>query len=178
MFCSVLHIRSTPALEFRPGDEIRVHCVYASLSRTATTYYGQATSDEMCFGIVTYYPAVPKFTYCGQWRTVDECSNDAGYVCDLKKANALWEVLQYTCAQGCSCACRETLKHVNTTGCMSGDAGQYLLKWYRELQQVIDLQHLCATVGPTSHQLALQPLWPLHSSAALLAISYLVIHFM
>jgi len=173
----VLDIRRTPAFEFRPGDEIRVHCIYQSLTRSDTTYYGEATSDEMCFGFLTYYPAVPKFTYCGQWRTVDECSNEAGFICDLEKADPLWETLEYTCADGCSCACIESLKHLNTTGCMRGDALKYMLRWYPELQQVADLQKACAGVDPvTSHQLPLKPLL-LVRSVALLAASYLVIRF-
>jgi len=174
-----------PAFELRPGDEIRVHCVYQSLSRTETTYYGEATSDEMCFGMFAYYPAVENFTYCGQWRTVDECTNEDGYVCDLAMADPLWKALEYTCAGGCSCACKEVLYHVNTTGCMSGDAGEYLLKWYPELQQVVDLQNWCASeervtpasTTPASHQQTLEPCRRLRS-AALLVATYLAYRFL
>jgi len=141
-------IRRTPAFEVRPRDEIRVHCIYESMTRTTTTYYGEATADEMCFGFLSYYPAVPKFTYCGQWRSVDECSNEAGYICDFEKAEPLWGTLEYVCAKGCSSACIEVLNHVNTTGCMSGDAGKYLLESYPELQQVVYLQQLCDPDSP------------------------------
>ena len=77
-------IRQTPAFELQPGDEIRVECVYESLTRNETTFYGDGTSDEMCFGIMSYYPAVSEFTYCGQWRQIDECSNEDGYICDFQ----------------------------------------------------------------------------------------------
>jgi len=176
LICAAYDIRLTPAFELRPGDEIRVHCVYQSLKRTDTTSYGQATSDEMCFGFFSYYPAVSEFTYCGQWRTVDECSNEAGYICDLEKADPLWNTLEYMCADGCSCGCVEALKHVNTTGCMTGDAGKYLQDWYPELLHVAALQKHCVVDQPVaSNQAALQPFWPI-CSAALFATS-LVIRF-
>jgi len=62
---------------------------------------------------------------------------------------------------------------------MSGDAGEYLLMWYPELQHVVDLRKGClaaATDQPTgaSQQPTLKPFWPLHS-VAFLATSYLVI---
>ena len=172
-------VRMSPAFELRAGDEIRMHCVYQSLTRTDTTFYGEATSDEMCFGLLMYYPAVSEFTYCGQWRAVDECSNEAGgYICDFEKADPLWDTLQYLCAGGCSSGCVEALKHLNTTGCMSGDAGEYLLHWYPELQHVVNLQRRCVVkhpVKPVSNQAALQPFWSI-CSTAFLATS-LVIRF-
>jgi len=161
----------SPAFELLPGDEIAVRCEFQSLTQTQTTYYGEATSDEMCFGIMAYYPAVPKFTYCGQWRTVGECSNEAAYVCDLEQANVLWSALEYVCADAsCSDACTETLRLLIATGCMSDDAGKYLLSWYPELQQVYDLQNFCA-IKATSRGPGCQPSWSF-STAVLIVTSY------
>lgn len=48
-----------------PGDEIVNHCIYDSTSRKGTTYGGPATSDEMCWDTIVYYPKLPSgFDYC------------------------------------------------------------------------------------------------------------------
>uniref|UniRef100_A0A2C9K6P8 DOMON domain-containing protein n=1 Tax=Biomphalaria glabrata TaxID=6526 RepID=A0A2C9K6P8_BIOGL len=39
-----------------PGDEIVTRCVYNTESSNDYVYYGDATSDEMCYGYLTMYP--------------------------------------------------------------------------------------------------------------------------
>ena len=169
----MLDVRRTPALEVRPGDEIRVQCVYQSLTRTETTFYGPTKSDEMCAGMLAYYPAVPTFTYCGQWRTVDYCTNTAGHKCNFSAADPLWNAVEPSCVNGCSDACIEKLKDLNSTRCLTGDTGKYLQPWFPQLPQIVDLQKRCFA---TSNQLALKAFWPLHP-VALIATNYLVMHF-
>lgn len=49
-----------------PGDAIINHCIYDSTSRTETTNGGPATSDEMCWNTMLYYPREnANFDYCG-----------------------------------------------------------------------------------------------------------------
>ncbi|KAH9503104.1 hypothetical protein Btru_069965 [Bulinus truncatus] len=38
------------------GDELVTTCTYDTTSRVHSTLWGEATSDEMCFGFLTYYP--------------------------------------------------------------------------------------------------------------------------
>ena len=45
-----------PPVEFLPGDELRTHCHFQSMTRTEPTYYGSNSVDEMCYGMITYYP--------------------------------------------------------------------------------------------------------------------------
>ena len=45
-----------PPVVLQPNDELRTTCIYDTTSRTKTTYYGDGTYDEMCFGFVSYYP--------------------------------------------------------------------------------------------------------------------------
>ena len=45
-----------PPVMLYPGDEIRTKCIYDTTKRTTTTYYGDGTFDEMCFGFIHYYP--------------------------------------------------------------------------------------------------------------------------
>nr|KAG5700456.1 hypothetical protein BaRGS_013943 [Batillaria attramentaria] len=57
-----------------PGDEVRVHCEYSSLSRGGSTMWGEGTNDEMCYVIVSYYPAESFSGFCNQWKNIDKCS--------------------------------------------------------------------------------------------------------
>ncbi|GEM_PF-1580415 len=52
-------------VEIQPGDEVQVHCTYDSTSRSEPTYGGPATSDEMCWHQILYYPITSKSSeYC------------------------------------------------------------------------------------------------------------------
>jgi len=62
-----------PAIEFLPGDEMKTVCGFNSMAKTEITYYGEATSDEMCFGFFDYYPAERKFDTCVSYKEMDEC---------------------------------------------------------------------------------------------------------
>jgi len=84
----------TPALyefgtpiELKPGDAIEVKCVYDSTHRTSTTYYGEATSDEMCFAFLAYYPLIDDLGFCGQLKIVDLCPKKYKYepvgICEI-----------------------------------------------------------------------------------------------
>jgi len=44
-------------VEVRPGDDMSIRCVYTTVSRPTTTYFGDGSTEEMCYGILTYYPA-------------------------------------------------------------------------------------------------------------------------
>ena len=47
------------------GDDVlRANCVYNSLERTAYTYGGDETNNEMCINFLVYYPEVPKLKRC------------------------------------------------------------------------------------------------------------------
>ncbi|XP_055862928.1 dopamine beta-hydroxylase-like isoform X2 [Biomphalaria glabrata] len=39
-----------------PGDQVITNCTYSTLDRNSTTYFGLAASDEMCFGVLFFYP--------------------------------------------------------------------------------------------------------------------------
>ena len=45
-----------PAVDLRPGDVLKTTCVFDSTKRQKTTYMGEGTYDEMCFGFLRYYP--------------------------------------------------------------------------------------------------------------------------
>ncbi|CAG2210324.1 unnamed protein product [Mytilus edulis] len=63
------------AVQVLPGDEIVTTCKFKSLSRPKTTFYGDATSDEMCFGFLAFYPAANMpFSTCTAWKDISMCN--------------------------------------------------------------------------------------------------------
>jgi dopamine beta-monooxygenase len=76
--------------ELKPGYEIEVKCVYDSTKRTTTTKYGEATSDEMCFGFIAYYPLVENLGFCGQMDSLPICPTKIGVgPCEISKIREL-----------------------------------------------------------------------------------------
>ena len=67
----------------KPGDELKTSCTYQSLSRGQTTPYGEGSFEEMCFVLVTYFPAenISADTSCVQWKDMDFC-DDFSQMCD------------------------------------------------------------------------------------------------
>ncbi|CAH1796343.1 unnamed protein product [Owenia fusiformis] len=63
-----------PPKEFLPGDEIFISCTFDSRSRKETTYYGDDTSAEMCYGFFQYYPVNDNLTAIVQYKNVDICA--------------------------------------------------------------------------------------------------------
>lgn len=47
----------------QPGDEITVHCHYDTTSSTKNVAFGEATTDEMCYSAILYYPLQRRSTY-------------------------------------------------------------------------------------------------------------------
>ena len=50
-------MRDVPrAVRARATDEIRTTCSYDTTSATSTTYGGEASYNEMCYGFLFFYP--------------------------------------------------------------------------------------------------------------------------
>jgi len=47
---------SSVSLTISPGDQINTHCVYDTSKRTSPVYFGQSSSNEMCFNFLFFYP--------------------------------------------------------------------------------------------------------------------------
>lgn len=57
-----------------PGDEVLTTCVFNSMTTNATTYFGDATSDEMCFALLSFYPIQNmRDPFCTSWKTIPQC---------------------------------------------------------------------------------------------------------
>eukprot|EP01113_Clastostelium_recurvatum_P047859 TRINITY_DN85_c0_g2_i1.p1 TRINITY_DN85_c0_g2~~TRINITY_DN85_c0_g2_i1.p1 ORF type:complete len:635 (-),score=137.14 TRINITY_DN85_c0_g2_i1:138-2042(-) len=51
--------------KIKRGDRINSHCVWDSRGRSEATQMGEDSNEEMCFEVLFYYPAIPKFNFCG-----------------------------------------------------------------------------------------------------------------
>ncbi|CAH1778939.1 unnamed protein product [Owenia fusiformis] len=71
----VMRTYETP-FELRERDEGLLTCNYNSMSKNSTTYWGDATSDEMCYAFVRYYPFNENMKYITNQGTRDACAVD------------------------------------------------------------------------------------------------------
>eukprot|EP00795_Rhopilema_esculentum_P007433 gene7433-13194_t len=85
-----------PPVQFLPGDELRTTCTYDTTKRQKTTYYGDGTYDEMCFGFFDYYPKIPRtrqrlciayerYTFCDMKVGNVSLHNHKFGTCDFKE---------------------------------------------------------------------------------------------
>lgn len=82
-------------IEFQPGDELKTVCGFSSLSKNDITYTGDATSDEMCYGFLTYYPAEAKFDTCVSYENLHECAASDFYEKTRRSAGQHWAANGY-----------------------------------------------------------------------------------
>lgn len=61
----------------RPGDSLHTKCVYDTMSRNKTTFFGLATSDEMCYALLFVYP-IERVTVkdCLSYLNISRCDRD------------------------------------------------------------------------------------------------------
>jgi len=110
-------------------------CVFDTTQKNTTTYFGEATSDEMCFGFFAYYPLIDGLGFCGQWKSIDMCysSYDAEFAsCDLPTLTKLIVLLPYVCGANCtSTACAVIMDGILSTGCQNyPDVKAYIATYY------------------------------------------------
>ncbi|CAH1794491.1 unnamed protein product [Owenia fusiformis] len=145
----VTHKFGTP-IEFQPGDEIRLKCEFDSTSKNTTTYYGDATSDEMCYSFVVYYPEVKNMNSIIQFKNASLCKGVFSKTCpdiqDYMEGDGLknlwWEVVNNcdTDIGGrCLPECEKMVRRMKSTdGCMSDSNVVELMKTFLESVANID----------------------------------------
>ena len=55
-----------------PNDQINVYCEYDTSSRTEETDFGDLSQQEMCYGLILYYPRQPQMESFGYFRLPEE----------------------------------------------------------------------------------------------------------
>ncbi|XP_067661007.1 DBH-like monooxygenase protein 1 [Haliotis asinina] len=58
-----------------PNDELITTCQYTSTYSKKWVYYGDATSAEMCFTLIFFYPAeAMQNKFCISWKSIETCA--------------------------------------------------------------------------------------------------------
>jgi dopamine beta-monooxygenase len=122
----------------KPGDEIRTKCVFKSTSKSRTTFKGDATSDEMCYGFLTVHPITNvRRDLCTSWRNISELQlyfSPDKKDCDYKvfhnpyhpNMSKLYENVATRCLPLSHCLeeCKEAVKEFRRHPCMQGEMAQ------------------------------------------------------
>ncbi|CAG5132239.1 unnamed protein product [Candidula unifasciata] len=124
-------------LEIYPGDSLISNCGYQTMNRQKTTFWGEATQEEMCFGFLTYYPRENlRDSFCVDHMGVSMC--DPASMQGCTKFGAILRTLNTTdvyrdvsnnCRQFFPCIdeCVETIvRYMRTEKCMQGNVWQYI----------------------------------------------------
>ncbi|XP_060600292.1 dopamine beta-hydroxylase-like [Ruditapes philippinarum] len=150
-----------PPVEIHPGDDIVTECTYKS-DKDKTIKFGAATSDEMCYGFLTYYPRqnfmqtlciqwksiqrcvrkLPKFggVYDGcEWRSFTEGSNKAVLAQGFSKDICGYYNQNKQCNSNCTDFSQKILQHP----CLKGDLGDFIGV---RTKTPIDILRTCAEV--------------------------------
>lgn len=90
--------RLDPEFVLLPGDEITATCVYNTLSSKRYVYYGESTSDEMCYGFITFYPKEAITVKCKFCNQCIDFGDTFEFVCH--------ESLAYSCLNSSFCVFR------------------------------------------------------------------------
>ncbi|XP_050411531.1 uncharacterized protein LOC126826385 [Patella vulgata] len=123
------------AIEVLPGDTLKTTCIFNSMNRDNVTFCGDATSDEMCFGFLTFYPKANtnNYVFCNTWKSIPYCAIDRGQIfdgCDLKKYSRytkesaqLFLALNTSCFNVCTPECMAVIE---SNPCLKGDPRDFL----------------------------------------------------
>ncbi|XP_052692764.1 DBH-like monooxygenase protein 2 homolog isoform X1 [Crassostrea angulata] len=127
------------SIQIFPGDEIRTRCVFKSTTKSVTTFQGDGTSDEMCFGFLTVHPlSNARSLHCSSWKNASMVSlfrSSDG--CDWRVfGNAshpdmapLYQGVYMHCRPLGQCLeeCKEAVKRFRSHPCMTGTRGEYVM---------------------------------------------------
>ncbi|XP_021380223.1 uncharacterized protein LOC110467403 [Mizuhopecten yessoensis] len=174
-----------PPIEVRPGDEIRTTCTYSSIDKQRTVYFGDGTTDEMCFGFMTYYPRqnIP-MPYCTTWKTVEKCKrylpqfggvvNDCPWKTFLSSKNpdtrrivgnvlSLCSNINGSRDRQCSDRCTETVEESREHVCLQGDLGELLMYKIRiKYPEVVNYLSKCRRMEETNGSINITSWSPLY----------------
>lgn len=136
----------------RQGDELRTKCVYKSSSKSRTTFQGDATSDEMCFGFLTIHPITNvRISTCTSWKSLSMLkfySNEVINNCDRNifsnsshpYMKETYQKINTRCQPLSKCLeeCKEAVKEIMRHPCMQGDIKE-VMKWGARLSTDVEV---------------------------------------
>ncbi|XP_041370971.1 uncharacterized protein LOC121384577 [Gigantopelta aegis] len=132
----VVHEYEEP-VEIQLGDHLKTTCVFRSLSKNKTTYWGFGSYEEMCFGLLTVYPKHNIINDCVSWKNISFCDFTNMYSACTN--NSIAGSTDYAVAirkkvldncnvfGGCRSECPAVLADVRKEPCLAGELGEYSL---------------------------------------------------
>ncbi|XP_059152477.1 MOXD1 homolog 1-like, partial [Physella acuta] len=148
-----------------PGDEIVTTCTYTTAKLDHSVLQGEATSEEMCFGFITYFPkrnvsheycfsVGPDVSFCdSETWTRHGCDNPFAYF-DSRALNAssLYQGLMAKCRPFGPClqeCAQYVLEQTRSNGCLRGEMYELMqnvvLKSHPEGLNMMALMASCQT---------------------------------
>lgn len=136
-----------------------MNCTFDATLRNTTTYWGQATSDEMCLAFFAYYPQTPNFIFCGQYKSVESCGSISTLKsdrCDMTTFMNYASLLPKHCSTSCSnITCVKALHAALMTGCQRDDDVLSVLQGY--FPTIYSTLSYCALVQPPASTVCTSP---------------------
>jgi dopamine beta-monooxygenase len=147
-----------PAIEIRPGDDIRTTCVFNSKSSVDYVEFGLATSDEMCFGFLFTYPrdALNFHTGCDSHGRLSQCDirektpvDGCDWAQYLYRTNitSIAEEVTRKCNVTCSPECSTYLQSLRDHPCLNGEIAEVIKD---KLQERIGGRFFLDTLYPSN----------------------------
>ena len=182
-------------IEFQRGDEVKVTCGFKTKDRQTTTFKGDGTADEMCFGFFTFYPAenIP-VPYCTAWKSLDR---NRAYYGQVNGCNVFGfvnashpdtmrlhqKVLSHCSHLGlCLKECKDVIKEVKRTEpCIQGDLNDFFRDIARTDAKYIQMGLFFSAMDSCNKEMALEscPTPPGPTGMAVMAApSYLLLTLM
>lgn len=175
IFCFIFSFNEP--IEFLPGDEIKTTCRFRSKNKKRTTYQGEGTSDEMCYGFLMYYPKESVTArYCGSWRSIATCQIYTHYmdfpvIDDCQWLNMVNTSHPYTkniidgvnknCVPfgPCTPECIEEVQKIKNHACINSDIGEHIKNrvWR---YKIMDLVNFYAGINSCAAEMAVMNLTP------------------
>ncbi|XP_067676503.1 MOXD1 homolog 1-like [Haliotis asinina] len=137
----IIHRFKDP-IEIQPGDELRTRCEFESSKKSTTTIYGDATSNEMCYSFITYYPrqnakrlffnSFLSIHYCmlDMLDTYEGCPWRAALSLTDPKLLSLYFLIDQNCNlfEKCSPSCYNAIQTAKQHKCLQGDMWRFLMR--------------------------------------------------
>ncbi|NP_001191657.1 dopamine beta hydroxylase-like protein precursor [Aplysia californica] len=142
------------AIRVEPGDELRTTCVYKRTATPEPVCWGEATSDEMCFGFLTYFPLQSlSHPWCTSVKSLPSCDRHLPSLGRKPITGCRWwefrnasqpetqqlmrQVFAKCYAGGkealkCTDDCRKAAGLVAKHPCMQGDIGTYMVDRFKK----------------------------------------------
>ncbi|XP_033749716.1 dopamine beta-hydroxylase-like [Pecten maximus] len=145
-------------LQVRPGDVLKTRCSFTSSHKVVTTTSGEATSQEMCYAFLFYYPkesfqsqqcvttmGLPRCLLDHPTELIDGCQMPS-FINNQTMFLQIFTELSARCeAFTCRKECKTYIKDLRQHECMQGRVGDYvdrLLDIYVGVDQMV-LYHSC-----------------------------------